>query len=173
MLGSRIKILGDAIVAVLNNDTDLAARQFVLRKKPYNRGRTWVAGGRVVPLQTERSGFENAQDERLYRFLIVVADPSDADLAGGMEAHLGAIERVENIFENKAHANLPLSIRTTAQAALDAATTAGKFPATKIQSAELTFATPFVDPAFEGGYDASSCIVSIRCTVNRLNSSTL
>jgi len=56
MLGSRIKILGDAIVAVLNNDTDLAARQFVLRKKPYNRGRTWVAGGRVVPLQTsERS----------------------------------------------------------------------------------------------------------------------
>lgn len=173
MLGSRIKILGDAIVAVLNNDADLSARAFVLRKKPYNRGRTWASGGRVVPLQTERSKTENIQDERLYRFLIVVADPSDADLAGGMEAHLGAIERIENIFENKAHANMPTSIRTTAQTALNTATAAGKFPTTKIQSIELTFATPFVDPAFEGGYDASSCIVAIRCTVERLNASSL
>lgn len=173
MLGSRIKILGDAIVAVLNADPDLSSRAFVLRKKPYNRGRTWVAGGRVVPLQTERVAGENSQDERVFRFLIVVSDPSDSDLAGNMESHLGAIERVENIFESKSHGFMPSSIRTTAQTALNTATTAGKFPTTKIQSIELSFATPFVDPAFEGGYDASSCVIGIRCTMDRLDSRNL
>lgn len=173
MLGSRIKILGDAIVAVLNNDSDLSARQFSLRKKPYNRGRTWTAGGRVVPLQSESPPGENALDERVFRFLVVVSDPSDSDLSGGMEAHLGAIERIENIFESKSHGYMPASLRTTAQAALDAATVAGKFPTTKIQSVEVTFASPFVDPAFEGGYDASSCIVSVRCSLSRLDSKTL
>jgi hypothetical protein len=173
MLGSRIKILGDAIVATLNADADLSARAFVFRKKPYNRGRTWVAGGCVCPLQTEEATGENAQDERLFRFLVVVSDPSDSDLTAGIESHLGAIERVENILSNKAHGQMPVSIRTTAQTALDAATTAGKFPSTKIQALEIRFATPFVDPAFDGGYDASSCIVSIRCTMNRLDARTL
>jgi hypothetical protein len=170
MLGSRLKILGDAIVTTLNADSDLTSRAFVLRKKPYKRGRTWVAGGCVCPLQTEEAPGENSQDERLFRFLIVISDPSDSDLTSGMESHLGAIERVENIFANKSHAQMPNSIRTTAQAALNAATTAGKFPTTKIQAIELKFATPFVDPAFEGGYDASSCIVAIRCTMDRLDS---
>lgn len=173
MLGSRIKILGDAIVSTLNNDPDLSARAFVLRKKPYNRGRTWVTGGRVVPLQTERAPNENSLDERVYRFLVVVSDPSDSDLSGGLESHLGAIERIENIFENKSHGYMPNSVRTTAQAALNTATTAGKFPTTKIQGIEISFATPFVDPAFEGGYDASSCVVSVRCTVERLDSRSL
>lgn len=173
MLGSRIKILGDAIVAVLNADTDLAARAFTLRKKPYNRGRTWDPGGRVSPLGTEEIANENSQDTRAYRFLISVSDPADGDLVAGMESHLGAIERIENIFANKSHANIPASIRTTAQAAFNAATAAGKFPSTKIQSIELKFAPVFIDPAFEAGYDVSSCILSIECTMNRLDSSTL
>ena len=105
--------------------------------------------------------------------MISVSDPADGDLVAGMESHLGAIERIENIFANKSHANIPASIRTTAQAALNAATAAGKFPSTKIQSIELKFAPVFIDPAFEAGYDVSSCILSIECTMNRLDSSTL
>lgn len=173
MLGSRIKILGDAIVAVLNADADLTARAFTLRKKPYNRGRTWDPGGRVSPLGTEELTNENSQDTRAYRFLVSVSDPADGDLVAGMEAHLGAIERIENIFENKSHANMPVSIRTTAQAALDTATAAGKFPSTKIQSIGVKFAPVFIDPAFEAGYDVSSCIVTIECTMNRLDSKLL
>jgi len=169
MLGSRMKILGDAIVATLNADADLSARAFTLAKKPYNRGRTWVAGGRVVPLQTESPTHENRIDERIYRFLVMVSDPSDGDLTGGMESHLGAIERIENIFQNKSHAFMPTPIRTTAQAALDAETAAGKFPTTKIQGIEIDFASPFIDPAFEGHYDASSVVVKIKCTVQRLS----
>jgi len=107
MLGSRIKILGDAIVATLNRDADLAARAFTLRKKPYNRGRTWVTGGRVSPLGCEEQTNENSQDRRAFRFVISISDPGDGDLVGGMEDHLGAIERIENIFANKARREIP------------------------------------------------------------------
>jgi hypothetical protein len=173
MLGSRIKILGDAIVSTLNRDADLAARAFTLRKKPYNRGRTWVAGGRVSPLGSEEQTNENSQDRRAFRFVISVSDPGDGDLVGGMEDHLGAIERIENIFANKSHGDMPITLRTTAQAALDAATAAGKFPTTKIQAIELKFAPVFIDPAFEAGYDVSSCILTIECLITRLDSKAL
>ena len=173
MLGSRITILGAGIVAALNADADLTARAFTLRKKPYNRGRTWQAGGHVIPMQTQRSVHENVIDERVYRFLVVVADPTDGDLVAGMESHLGAIERVENIFENKSHGNLPLSLRVTAAAALAAATAAGKFPTTSIQATDVEFASPFVEQAFDGGYDASSVVVSVRCLVSRLDARSL
>jgi hypothetical protein len=173
MLGSRIKILGDAIVAVLNADADLTARAFALRKKPYNRGRSWQAGGHVTPIQTQRSVHENAIDERVYRFLVVVSDPADADLVTGLESHLGAIERVENIFENKSHGFMPNSLRTTAQTALDTASSAGKFGITKIQGTDIEFASPFVEGAFEGGYDASSVVVLVRCTVARYDARSL
>lgn len=173
MLGSRIKILGDGIVATLNADADLTGRAFTLRKKPYNRGRSWQSGGHVVPMQTQRSVHENAIDERVYRFLVVVSDPTDGDLVTGLESHLGAIERVENIFENKSHANIPTSLRVTAAAALAAATAAGKFPTTTIQGTEIEFASPFIEQAFDGGYDASSVVVSVRCLVNRLDSRSL
>lgn len=173
MLGSRLKILGDAIVATLNADADLTARAFAIRKKPYNRGRSWQAGGHVVPLQTQRSVHENAIDERVYRFLVVVSDPTDGDLVTGMESHLGAIERIENIFENKSHGYMPASLRTTGQAALTTASTAGKFSVTTIQGTDVEFATPFIEGAFEGGYDASSVVISVRCTVARYDSRSL
>lgn len=173
MLGSRIKILGDAIVATLNADADLTGRAFAIRKKPYNRGRSWQAGGHVVPLQTQRSIHENAIDERVYRFLVVVSDPTDGDLVTGMESHLGAIERIENIFENKSHGFMPASLRTTAQSALTTASTAGKFSVTAIQGTDIEFATPFIEGAFEGGYDASSVVISVRCTVARYDSRSL
>lgn len=173
MLGSRMKILGDAIVAALNADADLTARAFALRKKPYNRGRSWQAGGHVVPMQTQRSIHETSIDERVYRFLVVVADPTDGDLVAGMESHLGAIERVENIFENKSHGFMPNSLRTTAQTALNTASSAGKFSITKIQGTDIEFASPFVEGAFEGGYDASSVVILVRCTVARYDARSL
>lgn len=173
MLGSRIKIIGDGIVAALNADSDLTARAFSLRKKPYNRGRSWQPGGHVVPMQTRDGQLENRTDERIFRFLVLVVDQGDGDLTGGLESHLGAVERIENIFGKKSHGDMPLSLRTTAQTALTAATTAGKFPATTIQATDIEFATPFVDGAFEGGYDASSVVVSVRCLVNRLDARSL
>lgn len=173
MLGSRIKIIGDGIVATLNADSDLSARVFSLRKKPYNRGRSWQPGGHVVPMQTRDGQQESQIDERIFRFLVLVVDQGDGDLSGGLADHLGAIERVENIFGRKSHEFMPLSLRTTAQAALTAATTAGKFPATTIQATDIEYATPFVDGAFEGGYDASSVVVSVRCLINRLDARSL
>jgi hypothetical protein len=169
-LGSRSKIIGDGIVATLNNDADLASRNFSMRKKPYNRGRSWLAGGFVIPMQTESPSHENVQDERVYRYLVMVVDPKDSDLVDGMESHLGAIERIENIFQAKSHSFMPNSIRTTAQTNLNTAVAAGKFSATSIQATDIAFATPFVDPAFEAGYDASSCIVSVRVLVSRFSS---
>ena len=169
-LGSRMKIIGDGVVATLNADADLTARVFAMRKIAYNRGRSWRPGGFVVPLQSESPTHENVQDERIYRFLVVVVDPKDSDLVDGLESHLGAIERVENIFQNKSHGFMPNSIRTTAQTALNTAVSAGKFAATAIQATDVSFASPFVDPAFEAGFDASSCIVSVRCLVSRYNS---
>jgi hypothetical protein len=172
-LGSRIHILGSAVAATLNADLDLAGYGFEFRKKPYNRGRMWSSGGWVCPLQTETPYHENVQDEAIYRFLAVVSDPADADLTAGMADHLGAIERVEAIFRNKSHGFMPATIRTTAQATLDAAVAAGKFAACQIQGTDVTWAQPFVDGAFEAGYDASSCIVSVRVLMSRRDSTAL
>lgn len=172
-LGSRSYIIGGALVAVLTADTDLSAYAFALRKKPYNRTRKWQSGGWVVPLQSQNPYHENVQDEKIYRYLIAISDQADGDLVANMERHLGAMERVEEIFAGKAHANMPASLRVTGQAALDAAVAASKFAECKIQATDAEWGNPFVDSAFEGGYDASSVVVSVRVLMSRRNSSAL
>ena len=172
-LNSAIKIIGDGIVAALNADPDLAARAFVLRKKPYNRNREMVAHGVVCPLVGQEPPFENQQDSKNYRFSVTVCDSSDAALADGMAAHLGAVERIEHIFRNKSHGFLPSSLRTVAQGNLNTAALANQLPEIRIQQTTVTPANPFVDSAFEVGYDASSVIVTVLCLVARRDSASL
>ena len=167
-LGSRHFLILNAIAATLNADPDISARDFKVRKKAYNRGPSWTPGAFVAPnpLPYDSPYHETTEDELIFRANVVVVDPRDSDLVAGLESHLGAIERVQEIFRAKAHSFMPATVRAL-DAAFDAATTAGKFPSTRVQMTNSSPDRVLADSAFEAGFDASACIVTVRVLVSR------
>jgi len=172
--GSRFHAILTAVAATLNADADLTSRVFKVRKKPYNRGSTWLPGAFVTPApRGVTSPFNTVQeDELVFPCNVVIVNPSDSDLTSGMESHMAHIERVEEIFRNKSAAFLPATMRAL-NATFDTATTAGKYAKTVLQMTQVMPDKTFVDPAFEAGFDASGCLVFVRVTALRFNSSSL
>lgn len=163
---SRAVILGNAIVSTLNADADLAAYGFALRKKPYNRSNPTGKFGVVVMPTVSFTAIENVVDELAFAFRVVVAVPEDGNLASNL-ADFGAIERVADLFRNRSHGFMPLELRTTAQSALTAASGAGLFSSTVIERCTSQITGTYVDPAFEAGYDASQCSITVFCRATR------
>lgn len=141
-----------AIAAVLNADVSLSTRNFKVRKKPYNRGKTWVAGGFVCPGRVIRRPHETSRNQVEYEIYVSIVNPHDADLTIGLDAHLGDIERIEEIFHGHSHDQLPATLRATSD-------TSGRMEISKCDSGDR-----LVDSAFEGGFDASSCKITITTT---------
>ena len=173
-VGSRFYLILNAIADTLNNDADLAVRSFKVRKKPYNRGSTWLAGAFVCPAPKGVGSptFEVQSDELIFPCNVVIVDPKDADLTSGMESHMAHIERVEEIFRNKSAAFIPATMRAL-NATFDTATTAGKFAKTVLQMTQVQPDKTFVDAAFEAGFDASGCLVNVKVQIGRFNSASL
>lgn len=165
-LVSRMKTICDRIASILNDDADLAGRNWRVRKKAYKRGSHWEPGGYVVPVGVTSTYHENQQDEITFRVRCVVVDPEDGDLTSGMADHLGAAERVYEIFKFKAHGNAPAGLRT-----LNSAFTGEDVVAFQFCMAE--FEGLYVDGAFEAGHDATSVMLAVHVTSLRRDSSGL
>ena len=173
-VGSRFYLVLNAIADTLNNDPDIGSRNFMVRKKPYNRGAKWAPGAFVSPAPsgTQSPYHEVQSDELIFRCTVVIVNPSDADLTDGMESHMAHIERVEEIFRNKSNSFLPATMQAlNTQFATDFA--AGKYAQCSISATDVVPDKTFVDPAFEAGYDASGCLVTVRIRVQRLDSTDL
>lgn len=170
-LGSRHYLIMQAIAETLNNDADLASRSFKVRKKAYNRGPSWTDGAFIAPAPNPYDSpyHETTEDELVFRVNVVIVDPKDSDLVAGLESHLGAIERVQEIFRNKAHEFMPATMRAL-NTTFDAATTAGKFAKTSLQMVNSTPDRVLADAAFEAGYDASACVITVRVLCSRYDS---
>lgn len=171
-ISSRHYAILEAIKATCNNDSDLAVRAFKTRKKPYNRGATWLAGGFVTAMRMTSPYHENQGDELIYQCRVTIVDPKDSDLTDGMASHMAAIERVQEIFRRKAHGFMPTTMRAL-NTTFATAVTAGSYADSTIQATDCEMDQLFVDPAFEAGFDASSAIITVRVTVNRYDSTAL
>lgn len=159
-LASRHKIIIDAVAATLNRDTDLASRNFRVRKKAYNRGNTWLPGAWVTPEDNASPGFDNATDEGIFGVWVTVVDPTDADLTDGLDGHLAVVERVEDIFRSKSSGYMPLDFQS-------AITNTTLGTAMTVLSVEVIPGKRFVAQAFEAGFDASSCLLKVRVRIPR------
>ena len=151
----------DALAAALNNDADISSRNFRVRKKPYNRGNSWEKGGFVCPERVSTKPHENTRNEVIYDCLIAISDPTDADLTSSMTTHLGDIERIENIFNGHAHSQMPTSLNEVSGAGF------------RVEKTSISRGNRILAGAFEAGFDASSVIVSVSCTMNRYDGSAL
>lgn len=171
-LDSRHLAIMTAIRTVLTNDTDLTARNFKIRKKPYARGNTWVAGGYIVPKLNSSPYHETQIDELVFSSHVVIVNPEDADLESNIQSHLGAIERIKEIFRRKSGSFLPASIAAL-NTTFAAMTTAGVFPATVVEMTNAVDDATFVDQAFEAGFDVSACLVNIHVRANRYTATSL
>ncbi len=169
---SRAFAIGGALVAAINDDSVLSGYTFVFQKKAFNRTAPWLPGAFLCPIDPNDPTFENSRDERVYRYFACVAKPSDQDLVGGMGDAMAAIERVFDVFLNKAHASLPGSL-----AALNAvfATQAsnGQIAPSTIQYVTSSRVQFFMESAFRDGFDVSGCMISVSVLVGRLDVSSL
>lgn len=159
-LASRHKKIMDAVAATLNRDTDLASRNFRVRKKAYNRGNTWLPGAWVTPEDHASPGYDNATDEGVFGVWISVVDPTDADLTDGLDEHLAAVERVEDIFRSKSSGYMPLEF----QSAVTNTTAETVMTALRV---DVVPSKRFVTQAFEAGFDASSCLLKVYVRIPR------
>lgn len=151
----------DAIAELLNGHADLSSRSFVVRKQPYNRGpHPWSPGGFVTPHKVQRKFHETGRNEIKFGVRITVVDPSDAALQME-EKHLGDMELIENIFQGHAHAQIPATLLAVSTSAF------------RIEQTDVASGDRIISGAFEAGFDASSCIVTVQTTLNRLDSSSL
>lgn len=150
-----------AIAELLNNDTDIAYREFVVRKKPYGRSKpSWEPGGFVCPDRVMRKPHENSRNIVEFGILIAIVDPTDAVLTG-VTTHLGDIERIENIFQGQSHADIPGTLLAVQDSNF------------RIELTTVTSGNRIIGGAFEAGFDASSCVVNVLTTMNRYNSGSL
>jgi hypothetical protein len=167
-LFSRAITIGNAIVTILNADPDLATYDFVFQKKPYNRTNPDLDFGVVSLPQVMVRDFENEEEEISFQFKVSISRPADGDLTSGIEDQCGAIERVADLFRNRAGRYLPTALKVTAQNAMNAATTSGYIASTAIEKTTSQITGMFVDGAFEAGYDSSSCVVTVICRATRI-----
>jgi hypothetical protein len=167
---SRHKAILDKIAGILNADTDLAARNFRVRKRAYNVGNTWVPGGWVAWGPRRRPYHENNQDEIEFVCYVVIVDPVDADLTDGMANHSAGLERVESIFGSKSHANMPAGLRALNS---DSRFTVGTPDEMKVQKSDVEFGAVFDPTAFEKNFDVSGCSVVVSALVPRYDAKSL
>ena len=158
---------GAAIAAVLNADADLDPCSFRYRKRPHGKESPWLEGAFVTPLRKAMPYHENSQDEIVYRFRVSISSPSDRDTELGASRHEAVIERVEEIFENKAHGNMPATIRALT------ATFASNGSVCAVQRTDVEYADPYVESAFRAGFDVSAAIVAVYFLKQRFDARAL
>jgi hypothetical protein len=150
----------------LNADEDLASFNPTVRKKAYNRGKSWEPGIWVVPAGRTDPNHENTRDEIIFRVAVVFVEPKDQDLTDGLENHLAVSERVMAIFKTKAHGAAPVPMR-------DLTTSLSGEDAMVFQRTDAEQGAQFPDDPFNAGYDVSAVTVSVAVTYLRRDTSTL
>lgn len=161
---------GDAdLTAVLDSNGDAATRTFTKRKKAWHKGETWLPGAWVAFERRGSSKYhESTIDEIVFPAVIAIVDPSDSILTGDTNIiqHVGAVERIESIFDFKSHANMPASIK-----ALSSAFTGSDLMT--VQKTDVEYSVLYEKEAFLKGYDVSIIIVRVYANVPRRDSSAL
>lgn len=166
---SRHRAILVAIKEVLDAHADLTAFNWKVRKRAYNRGATWTAGGWVCYGPVMSDYHENTLDELVFQAFVVLVAPSNGDLEANDESHAGALELAFDIFHNKSNAYLPGAIK-------DLNTDVRFSSGSRHMAITMTDATvgAIFDPtAFEANYDVSGITVMVRARVPRLDATSL
>jgi len=165
-LVSRHKAILDAVAATLNEDDELTDLKFLVRKKAKHRDKPWEPGAYVCPGSVYSPPHENDRDLLGFDAVVVIVHPTDADLSEGLEDHLAAIERVEEIFRFKSGGRAPNSM-------LEGITRPDADSIMTFVRCDSRPQSRFIDSAFEGGYDASSCTIRVDVRATRRNVASL
>lgn len=170
-LVSRQYEIAKKIQSILQADTALQslAPTWKIRKFSFARGKTWDPGYYVSPINLQEFAHESQQDEADFRFLVSAVDPqSEGSNVSRLEECLALIERVENIFRNRAGLTAPAGLR--ALNALYPTSTDGHMA---FQCSQIEPAERFVAAALAAGFDVSATIVKVKVTFLRPSVSTL
>jgi len=175
LLSRRFKV-AEAIKATLDADTDLRdalgggsnAISWKIRKQAVHSGANWLFGAYVCPSLVDlNERWENAKDSVTIRTFVGMIDPnSDGDLETNMERSLGIIERVEDIFRNKAGSDMPARFRTLT------ATWEGDNKGS-VERLDYEPGGAFLATLLQAGYDACGVVITTQITVVRRNVSNL
>lgn len=166
---SRQKAILTAIKAVLLAHSELSTYNWRIRKRAYNRGNTWSAGGWICYAPYSSDYHENSLDEIVFQAYVVIVQPSNGDLEAADEEHAAALEIAFDLFHNKSNSYLPGAIKDLNT---DVRFASGPYKMA-ITMTDATVGALFDPTAFEQNFDVSGITVMVRARVPRLDATSL